>query len=559
MPFNPDPPQDEDIVRWFVQPQDVAPGRFELALVLGGTVSAGAYTAGVLDFLFEALDAFEVAKGSGKVPPHDVVLRVIAGTSGGGVNAAIAARALAYDFPHVTRGSPPPAADEAANPFYDVWVNRLQLTGFLDPSDIGRDVPAVLNGAPIDAAALWLETYATPKMVSRSWIAAPLTVIFTVTNVSGVPYRMAFGETLGEMFVDHADHVRFALRYPGQQIVEPRPDEFTLGFDAQRVKQASAWSDLSLYARATSAFPLGFPTRQLARPLEHYRWRVVPLPPGPDGAGPAWKVLRPDWEAMTGGAAPFPEDYHFSAVDGGATNNEPFPLAHMALAGVTGRNKRSPKDADRAVLLVDPFAGRAPVGGPGISGLAKTAGATLTALLQQTRYATADLVLAAEDNVASRFMLTATRSGRTGSEAIASGGLGAFIGFASPAFMRHDYLLGRANCQQFLRETFLLDATNDLFVHYGNGQKQAARRPIVPLCGPAAVAETLDPWPRGALRPEDFRNDIEARFRGILETELAGTVRGVLLGWLGAHGGQKEAADYVIGAMNAYLTNAGLS
>ena len=35
---------------------------FEIGLVMGGAVSAGAYTAGVLDFLFETLDAWEAAK-----------------------------------------------------------------------------------------------------------------------------------------------------------------------------------------------------------------------------------------------------------------------------------------------------------------------------------------------------------------------------------------------------------------------------------------------------------------------------------------------------------------
>ncbi len=35
---------------------------FELGLVMAGAISAGAYTAGVLDFLFEALDAYNEEK-----------------------------------------------------------------------------------------------------------------------------------------------------------------------------------------------------------------------------------------------------------------------------------------------------------------------------------------------------------------------------------------------------------------------------------------------------------------------------------------------------------------
>ena len=42
---------------------------FELGLVLGGTVSAGAYTAGALDFLLEALEAWHADSDSQPPPP----------------------------------------------------------------------------------------------------------------------------------------------------------------------------------------------------------------------------------------------------------------------------------------------------------------------------------------------------------------------------------------------------------------------------------------------------------------------------------------------------------
>jgi hypothetical protein len=47
---NLDVPSQDEIERLFNTPNLVAPGSFELALVLGGTVSAGAYTAGAIDF-----------------------------------------------------------------------------------------------------------------------------------------------------------------------------------------------------------------------------------------------------------------------------------------------------------------------------------------------------------------------------------------------------------------------------------------------------------------------------------------------------------------------------
>ena len=42
---------------------------FQIGLALAGAISAGAYTAGVLDFLFQALDEWERARGTGDAPP----------------------------------------------------------------------------------------------------------------------------------------------------------------------------------------------------------------------------------------------------------------------------------------------------------------------------------------------------------------------------------------------------------------------------------------------------------------------------------------------------------
>ena len=47
-------------------------GVFEIALVLGGTVSAGAHTAGALDVLIQALDRFYA--GNAGQPPHQIKL-----------------------------------------------------------------------------------------------------------------------------------------------------------------------------------------------------------------------------------------------------------------------------------------------------------------------------------------------------------------------------------------------------------------------------------------------------------------------------------------------------
>jgi hypothetical protein len=569
----PQQPTNAEIEKWFVNVPAPDADTFEFALVLGGTVSAGAYTAGAIDFLIEALDCLSKAQQKGALQ-HKVKLRLIAGTSGGGVCAAIAARALAFDFPHVTHSTPSDGL--SGNPFYDTWINTLQLSGFLETDDIGKELRSLFNGKPIDDGAKAIVAFdnngSAPR--ARDWVSGPLRIILTLTSLRGVPYRTNFGTKLSQGYVDHADFIRFALLYPGQTLGEARPDELVLGFGSERLPQATNWENFSEFAKATAAFPIGFPPRALVRPTEHYRWRVVPYPPGPGGLTSYMRVW-PDWDAMVpeGGSA-VPDDWHMLAVDGGATDNEPIQLARASLGGLLSRNPREATAANRAVWLIDPFAGRAPLGPTDIAPFPAELGAVVTTLTQQTRYDTADLLMAGDDNVFSRFMLTPTRRGSNGAdligeEAIASGGLGAFIGFACPAFMRFDYLLGRQNCQEFLRSTFLLAADNPVFNKWTDAEKAKWRidppaggnvsmLPIIPLLDEAAVNAVPDPWPKGKLDPEQYRDAIEKRFRAIFELELSGSLVRSVLSWVGAHATQGQAADYVIGAMRAYLKKADL-
>jgi predicted acylesterase/phospholipase RssA len=68
---------------------------FQLGLALAGAISAGAYTAGVLDFLLQALSEWEKHRGEPATPRHRVVLKVIAGASAGAITGALGTIALA--------------------------------------------------------------------------------------------------------------------------------------------------------------------------------------------------------------------------------------------------------------------------------------------------------------------------------------------------------------------------------------------------------------------------------------------------------------------------------
>ncbi|MBD0274483.1 MAG: hypothetical protein ICV73_21430, partial [Acetobacteraceae bacterium] len=238
-------------------------GVFRLGLVLNGTVAAGAWTAGVLDFLVEALDLWEDRKradrerGDGRptVPDHELRVGIAGGASGGGICAALLARAAGWDFPHATDAGAP-AND--ANPFWRVWVEGLDIARMLDPSDLAPpdSVPAsLLSGAAIEAASGAIlgwpgDGEARPRR--RAWLADPFRVALALTNLRGVPYSIGFGPDVcgrdrSSHYVDHADHALFA--FPAGE-----GDAAALGLrgDEHLVRDAAGWERFAEFAKATA-------------------------------------------------------------------------------------------------------------------------------------------------------------------------------------------------------------------------------------------------------------------------------------------------------------------
>jgi len=167
--------------------QDVDPFSqpFEIGLVMAGAISAGAYTAGVMDFLLQALDAWYGARAAGEdVPPHEVRIKVMTGASAGGMTAAISVGALATRFPPVTD---PAAADSAVNKLFDSWVNRIDIAALLGAQDLAD--PKAPVRSVLDSTIL--RTIADQSPTRRSALrrrpsAAPIS---TTCCTSSRPFR----------------------------------------------------------------------------------------------------------------------------------------------------------------------------------------------------------------------------------------------------------------------------------------------------------------------------------------------------------------------------------
>lgn len=532
-----------------------ADGVFELGLVLGGTVSAGAYTAGVVDFLIEALDAWQAAKaahpGDASVPSWDARLQTVSGTSGGGVIAALLGRCLSWRFPHVRATSP--EADCRLNPLYEVWVNQLDIRDMLDISDLQGDdstrLVSLLNPKPLERARDLIVHYEdhfdVSQRVQRHYLADPLPLFLTLTNLRGVPYSTDMGRGLSQHHVSHADHVRIAaytLGTPGTL----RPDEFGACLNASDQPGYLPWAEYAKFALGTSAFPVGFPTRALQRPMSHYQYRPVVIP-GAGGQGQVVRPMLPNWDLLP---KPAPSHtYNFLVADGGMTNNEPIQLARSELAGHVGRNPRQGEDARRAVLLIDPFAEVPTLGPEGKQSLFKELGAMLGTWKEQARYDSRDIMLATDEDCFSRYMITARRPGAgAGGRSIATACASAFGGFLSHAFRRHDFLLGRLNAQDYLRKKLVLPIGNPLFsawrqqasaaqlAHWTVMDGDQPSLPIIPLLGACATSEPLPAYPRDAFDPrdKDFQNLLGMRIRAVLRQATHDIGPGGIEGFLAA-------------------------
>lgn len=527
-------------------------GTFEIGLCMAGAVSAGAYTAGVLDLLIEALDAFEaekkVRRERGEPPLHEVRLSVLGGASAGGMCAALAALFCDATFPPVT----PQANDatKAANPLYDAWVRRIDIRHLLGIRDLADGtLRSALDCTVLDEIVSELiARRPSMTMQPRAWLPDRLEVLLTLANLRGVPYALRFqGATLSHLMSLHADHIRFAVVRDGVQVAA-RPDEVILdrfGPDPHATRELFAAATL-----ATGAFPIALRARTLERARSDYDFRALLAPRSrlaeelvhtPDLSGlPEWaRECLPDWTGagFESGVVQVP------CVDGGAMDNEPLELVRRALAGWDGRNPRRGDLANRAVVLVDPFPGDR---GPDLTdapSLAALLPALFGALMNNARFKAEDLALAAAPDTYSRFLIAPSRSGPPEKGrpwrspiAIASGYLGGFMGFLAEAYRHHDYMLGRRNARSFLRRHFVLPIGNPLF-----GRKDATPRwsdtdvarwgvrreeggpadhlPIIPLCGRLWAdtveaedrIEPLPEWPRGRLDPASLTPLIRAR------------------------------------------------
>ncbi len=379
----------------------------------------------------------------------------------------------------------------------------------------GPQLISLLNSRLLDeiaAAALRVEQLVDPP---RAYVSETLHLYLTLTNLRGVPYEVTFKGGAYHM-LSHGDRVHYAVTglggWPTTSAFADNDRYRPLAAAALKNPPSDEWVRLTASALASAAFPVGLAPRLIqARPDEY----AGAAPPEtlfrrfPDDNLADRGNINPSWSDLS--------EFSFMTVDGGTIDNDPFEYARFTLKkggqSLAERIEWRLDKADRAVIMISPFPDGAqmrPDGAPAPD-ILSIVSTLAPALIEQARFKPSELVLAADPEHGSRFLVAPKRyeAGAPAPYPIASGLLGGFGGFVAEAFRAHDFQLGRRNCQKFLRGTFALPASNELFrnwpaaafgADFQSTDEEAGETEkfycLIPLFG-AAASEAAEPdWPR---------------------------------------------------------------
>lgn len=547
---------------------------FRIGINMAGAISAGAYTAGVLDFLTEALDEWYKAKaGSEAVPMHDVSIEVFSGASAGGMCAAISAPMLYEDFEHIHDTS----RRDTTNRFYESWVNKIDIRELLKTDDLKPCAPIVslLDSTIIQQIASYSLTPRCSLRQPRPYVSENLTLFLSLTNLRGLPYSLngAAPGSIEETTLFYGDRIRFEVRANSGPPLPPSVH----ALDPTKSGSSGGWDLLQTAAMATGAFPVFLAPRILERKLCEY----IP---------PTWESVVSSISGTPPPIAPnIPPEVASSFatlnVDGGVTNNDPFNYAHDYLLALDppcprGGDLQNPTRADRAVISIAPFPTTDKFDKgfdfPQASGIFSVLSRLFAALISQSRFFGESLsqimtgttfgrfvIAPSDDELVRKFQSGESAASAKQPPALQCATLGAFGGFFDRAFRAHDYALGRRNCQKFLRDYFVLPANNEIikpaldaldletrlaiiqkfsrtapgvYAESGESLQRAGRPlplaqamadnnwiPIIPLCS-NAVSDPLPPVPRERIAAANVRlivGLILKRFRAVIYLVLA--------------------------------------
>jgi len=459
------------------------PGTFHLGITMAGAVSAGAYTAGFMDYILEALSAWEAAKKehennpNSTIPNHSVIIDAIGGASAGGMVSMITTLALCA-------GNIKPVKEvsntKTGNILYDSWVflddddslydgrggGKTTFEKMLLNTDLEADkgAPSLLNSIPIDRIAekVFEELPASASTDNfPQYISDDLRVLLTVTSLRPLDYKVKFSKikskflefTPGHRISNHDIVAHFKLKYDENtdrnKYLPFRPllsDEI----DVTGEQLESNRDFLINVTKATGAFPIGLAPRYFDSdfPMEYVYNSLAER-----------KSFNTDMDVELD--LDTNRKFEFTAVDGGAINNEPFDEVLRCL--VTHYGLADAVNPKYGTLLIDPFPNfedekETEIPNYKITSIMDIVGNLIPTVLNQARNKQTDTYGTGLFKLMSfpRKLKLGTRH-EVDHPPLATGGIGGFGGFIDIEFRKHDFFLGRDNARNFLRGIMFME------------------------------------------------------------------------------------------------------
>lgn len=452
------------------------PDPFYIGLTMAGAASAGCYTGGVMDYMFEILDLWEKAKKAKPdgwsdeqyklVPQHQVVIDVMGGTSAGGMTTSMAAI-------YALQNKMNPVKDYTMNGmkeniFYDSWVmmdddakgNTFQKLWDTDDLKEGK-IRSLLNSGFIDSITSRAFTIAGDivKQVSGlpSYISKDLQLLQSHCLLQGIPLTVDFGSPISKTrphdkppTFSSFDHFTLSHYHLNKGIKPDRDQYLWLNpYDATNVKT------LMLTTQATGAFPVGLRFREIDMKthftpayLENVTNRIVKQKfntrtDSTDNT-PAIKVSMPS---------------KLVTIDGGAINNEPFDEVLAIMKKLHGEPDAT-QHWKYGLIMIDPFPDKIPDPEPPPDELNTVIPSIIGALWDQSKVKRAEMLDAYSSVGYLRteiYPKKRTPEGVVLDYPIACDAVMAFSGLLSKEFRHHDFFLGRNNARTFFQYFFSLE------------------------------------------------------------------------------------------------------
>ncbi|PIF43875.1 hypothetical protein CLU96_0795 [Chryseobacterium sp. 52] len=455
---------------------------FHIGITMAGAVSAGCYTAGVMDYLFEILELWEEAKAGRLpegwdesmlryIPKHNVVIDAMGGASAGGMTTVMAAI-------YALKGKINPVKDPAnpsavkGNLLYDSWVlmgdtennpEKVLEKAFNDGDLKGGKILSVLNSDFIDTICDTAFTDDVPDKKLPAYISEELEILLSQTMLRSVPMPINFSTPRGRLHLknplpeyntfEHFVISHFKLDYDENN---PLHQDFYLPFspfssDKNRV------DTLKQATKATGAFPIALKYREFFKnefTSEYIRNNSKKLLH--NTMNPA--IKKDDTVKINEVSNPF----EFIGVDGGTINNEPIGeiLNILKERHIKDTQKEEYTGDQFALIMIDPFPDHIyneKYEQP--TDVFSIVPSILGTLMDQARLKRREMMDFHRGNhfTGEVFPVRYQKNSVKEKNHIACSSVYAFGGFLDISFRHHDFFLGRDNARNFFNGYFSME------------------------------------------------------------------------------------------------------